>query len=143
MGSIGILLGILCFGSFMLIVNKSQLDKCNLFVFTGALYLTGMIFSCITVIADKKTYTFPGAVVNLAVMAGAASVIGFLFQLVALNSGGRLSVINIIGNFSSLIPIVYSIVFFNEKVGITKYIGIFLFLLFIFLLNSSNKEESI
>jgi drug/metabolite transporter (DMT)-like permease len=139
---LGVLLGILCFSSFTFIINKSQLDKCNLFVFTGSVYLTGFVISAGTVILNKSIHAVPSAVMSLSVLAGVASVSGFIFQLVSLKTGGSLSIINIIGNMSTLIPIIYSIVVFHEEIGITKYIGIFLFIVFILLINNTIKEES-
>lgn len=143
MAIIGVALGILSLSSFILIVNKSQLDRCNLFAFTGAVFFTGFLLSIMSAIFNKGIHTVPPILAALAVVAGVASVSSFLFQLAAINSGGRLSVINIIGNLSTLIPIIYSITVFHEKVGITKYIGIALFIVFIFLLNYRGKEESV
>lgn len=140
MASLGILLGIFCFSTFMFIINKSQLDKCNLYVFTGSLYLTGFLISVVTAIPNKDIHAVPMALVSLAVIAGIASVSGFLFQLASLKSGGRLSIINIISNMSTLIPVIYSIMFFHEEIGIMKVIGILLFIVFILLLNNTSKE---
>ena len=142
MASLGMFLGILCFSGFMFIVNKSQLDKCNLFTFTGSLYLTGFLFSMFSVISSKDLQSVPPALLGLSVIAGIASVSATLFQLASLKKGGSLSVINIIGNLSALIPVIYSVVVFHEKLGITKYIGIFLFIVFIFLMNHASKEEN-
>ncbi len=140
---LGIFLGILCFSGFSFIVNKSQIDKCNIFSFTASLYFVGFLLCLVTVVSNNCIRAFPSAVLSLSVVAGIASVGSFLSQLAALKTGGKLSVINIIGNLSTLIPIIYSIVVFHEKITVTKYIGIFLFIVFIFMLNFAGKEEAL
>jgi uncharacterized membrane protein len=97
----------------------------------------------VTVVSNNGIRAFPSAVLSLSVVAGIASVGSFLSQLAALKTGGKLSVINIIGNLSTLIPIIYSIVIFHEKITVTKCIGIFLFIVFIFMLNFAGKEEAL
>jgi len=140
---INILLGILCFCGFSFIAKKSQLDNCNIFSFTASLFFVGFLLCFIKTIPVLSFKEIPSVLIVLSITAGIASVGSFLFQLASLSSGGKLALINIITNMSTLIPITYSIVIFKEGISLTKIIGIILFIAFIFLLNSALRENSV
>lgn len=139
---LSIVLGILIFSGYIFILKKSQLDRCNLFAFLASVYFTGFISSTVPELVNKGIYSVPATVVILAAAAGIASIGSSLLQLVSINMGGKLSVINVISNLYILIPIVYSFVFFHEIVSLTKCTGILLFVAFVFLLNYSGQKET-
>lgn len=144
----GMFLGIVCLSAFVFVLKKSQLHGSNVFAFTAVLYLTGFFISAATILFGQRSPDLPSAaampstVAALALGAGIASVGGFLLHLQAIRVGAKLSLLTIIGNLSILIPIGYSMLFFQEKMSPMKWGGIFLFVVFAFLLRYAGKERA-
>ncbi|NLY18512.1 MAG: EamA family transporter [Clostridiaceae bacterium] len=135
--------GILCFSGFSFIVKKSQSDNCNIFALTASLYFAGFLLCIFKTIPVGSLFETPSILITLSIAAGIASVGSFLSHLASLHTGGKLALVYIISNMSTLIPIAYSMIFFNEKLSITKVAGIIMFIVFIFLLNNEMREKSV
>lgn len=140
---LNILTGILCFSGFSFIAKKSQLDGCNIFSFTASLYFTGFVLCFIKTMPGINYTETPSILIVLSIAAGIASAGGFLFQLASLRSGGKLALLIIISNMSTLILIAYSVIIFKESISLTKITGIILFVIFLFILNSAMRENSV
>ena len=73
---------------------------------------------------------------------GAILALGFQIFYVASFKSGAVSLSSTVSNFSSVIPIIFSLIVYKEPIGIFKYAGFALMAVAILLMPSSNKANS-
>lgn len=133
-----LVLAILCSSSIALIFKFSETSNMNRFVVTTSNYLIAFITSLVLTLVEGTPWTlFP---VWLGSLAGVFFFLSFyLYQRSVRESGASLS--GAFGKMGILIPMILSVIIWNEMPGLIQWIGIALALLSILLVNLPSKRE--
>lgn len=133
-----LILAILCSSSIALIFKFSETSNMNRFVVTTSNYLIAFTTSLILIFIEGTPWTFFSF--WLGSLAGIFFFLSFyLYQRSVRESGASLS--GAFGKMGILIPMILSVIIWNEMPGIIQWIGIGLALLSIILVNIPSKKE--
>lgn len=134
-------MAIVCFSGLSLLNKIAERRQCETAAYVGAMNAIACVFSLVMLQTKAGSGAVPGAVLALGVGGGIISVLCLTCVLAALRSGGPLTIVITLGNLSILIPIVFSMVFFGEKLTLQRLLGLVLFAVFVALLNWPEQEE--
>lgn len=132
---------VLCILATSKVTVSGFFAKNNINTFADGIFFNGLIFLFAAVIFSKNAINCDSEVIIFGTIFGILTV---LFQLsyIKAMSCGNVSLTVMIVNLSMIIPITVSIVFYHEKIGITRIIGIILTVVAL-ILSVDNKEKGL
>ncbi len=133
-----LILAILCSSSIALIFKFSETSNMNRFLVTTSNYLIAFTTSLILILIEGTPWSFFSF--WLGTLAGVFFFLSFyLYQRSVRESGASLS--GAFGKMGILIPMILSVIIWNEMPALIQWIGISLALLSIILVNLPSKRE--
>ena len=110
----------------------------NAYIFNGIIALASMLFFVIT---DKGGFYFPKEILLYAIPSAICYCIALVFTYLAL-ANGSFAMSMMILSYSIVFPIIYGIVFLQEKTSYFTYLGFAIIAISLFLTRGDTKSEN-